>query len=368
MYGSVAGGKPGDRSRTKERPIAMPRIHRVQCSDPGFTRRRRGKGFSYLDGQGRPIHDADTLRRIKALAIPPAWSDVWICPDPWGHLQAAGTDAAGRRQYLYHARWREWRDRQKFQRMHDFAAALPRLRETVARDLALGGMPRERVLAAAVRLLDRGYFRIGSEEYADQNGSYGLATLRKEHVRIDGDEVWFDYLAKGGKRRVVSVRDAAIKDVMRPLKARRNGGDELLAYDDGHGWRDVRSSDVNDYIKDIAGERFSAKDFRTWHATVLAAMALSTRADASSLTARKRAMSAAIKEVAAYLGNTPTVARASYVDPRILDRFLEGSTIARVLVGSPDDDAAFDPAAQAQLEAAVLDLVQGRPGEHAAAA
>jgi DNA topoisomerase I len=345
----------------------MPRVQRVQCTDPGFTRRRRGKGFSYLDACGRPIRDAETLRRIRGLAVPPAWTDVWICPDPWGHLQAAGTDAAGRRQYLYHPRWREWRDRQKFQRMRAFASMLPQVRETVARDLGLPGLPRERVLACAVRLLDRGFFRIGSEEYTDQNGSFGLATLRKEHVRIDGDEVWFDYLAKGGKRRVVSVRDPEVKDVIRPLKARRNGGDELLAYDDGGGWRDVRSSDVNQYVKEVAGERFSAKDFRTWHATVLAAMALSTRAEASSLTARKRAMSAAVKEVGEYLGNTPTVARTSYIDPRVLDRFLEGSTIVAALAEA-STDGPFDPDAQAQLEAAVLDLVDVRDQDAATAA
>jgi DNA topoisomerase IB len=345
----------------------MPRVQRVQCTDPGFSRRRRGKGFSYLDARGRPIRDVETLRRIRGLAVPPAWTDVWICPDPWGHLQAAGTDAAGRRQYLYHPRWREWRDRQKFQRMRAFASVLPQVRETVARDLALRGLPRERVLACAVRLLDRGFFRIGSEEYTDQNGSFGLATLRKEHVRIDGDEVWFDYLAKGGKRRVVSVRDPEVKDVIRPLKARRNGGDELLAYDGGGGWRDVRSSDVNQYVKEVAGERFSAKDFRTWHATVLAATALSTRADASSLTARKRAMSAAVKEVAEYLGNTPTVARTSYIDPRVLDRFLEGSTIVAALADA-STDGPFDPDAQAQLEAAVLDLVDVRDQDAAAAA
>jgi DNA topoisomerase I len=345
----------------------MPRVQRVQCTDPGFSRRRRGKGFSYLDARGRPIRDVETLRRIRGLAVPPAWTDVWICPDPWGHLQAAGTDAAGRRQYLYHPRWREWRDRQKFQRMRAFASVLPQVRETVARDLALPGLPRERVLACAVRLLDRGFFRIGSEEYTDQNGSFGLATLRKEHVRIDGDEVWFDYLAKGGKRRVVSVRDPEVKDVIRPLKARRNGGDELLAYDGGGGWRDVRSSDVNQYVKEVAGERFSAKDFRTWHATVLAATALSTRADASSLTARKRAMSAAVKEVAEYLGNTPTVARTSYIDPRVLDRFLEGSTIVAALADA-STDGPFDPDAQAQLEAAVLDLVDVRDQDAAAAA
>jgi DNA topoisomerase I len=346
----------------------VPRIHRVQCTDPGYTRRGRGRGFGYLDAQGRPIRDPETVRRIRALVIPPAWRDVWICPDPWGHLQAAGTDAAGRRQYLYHPRWREWRDRQKFRRMHGFASTLPQLREAVARDLALPGLPRERVLACAVRLLDRGYFRVGSEEYAGRNGSFGLATLLRRHVRIDGDELWFDYAAKAGKRRVVSVRDPDVKDVLRPLVSRRGGGDELLAYEDGDGWRDMRSSDINQYLKDIAGEGFTAKDFRTWHATVLAAMALAARADATSLTARRRAMSAAVKEVAGYLGNTPAVARTSYIDPRVLDRFLEGTTIAGVIAHASPDEGPFDPEAQAQLEAAVLELVDGRAEETAVAA
>ncbi len=342
----------------------MPRVHRVEPTVAGFTRRRRGKGFSYLDARGRALDDPQTLQRIRSLAIPPAWTDVWICPDPWGHIQAMGTDAAGRRQYLYHSRWREWRDRLKFRRMHEFARVLPAVRETVAKHLELPGIPREKALATAVRLLDRGYFRIGSESYAERNSSYGLATLRKEHVRIDDDGVRFDYTAKGGKRRVVLVRDPQIGPVLRELKARRSGGPELLAYRDDDGtWRDVRSGDVNEYLKEVTGGRFTAKDFRTWHATVLAAVAVSARVDVRpTVTARKRAVSSAIKEVAEYLGNTPTVCRQSYIDPRVLDRYFEGATIAPVLESLPrdDDDDLIDPGVQAQVEEAVLDLIAGR--------
>jgi DNA topoisomerase-1 len=342
----------------------MPRVHRVEPTVAGFTRRKRGTGFSYLDARGRPIDDARTLQRIRSLAIPPAWTDVWICPDPWGHIQATGVDAAGRRQYLYHPRWREWRDRLKFRRMHEFARVLPAVRETVATHLELPGLPREKALAAAIRLLDRGYFRIGSEAYAEKNNSYGLATLRKEHVRIDDDGVRFDYTAKGGKPRVVLVRDLQIEPVLRELRARRSGGHELLAYRDDDGeWRDVRSTDVNEYLKEVTGGRFTAKDFRTWHATVLAAVALSARADVRpSVTARKRAVSSAIKEVAQFLGNTPTVCRQSYIDPRVLDRYFEGATIASIVESLPkdDDDDLIDPGVQAQIEEAVLDLIAGR--------
>ena len=343
----------------------MPRVHRVEPTVAGYTRRKRGKGFGYLDARGRAIEDPQTVERIRALAIPPAWTDVWICPDPWGHIQATGVDAAGRRQYLYHPRWREWRDRLKFRRMHEFARVLPVLRETVATHLELPGMPREKALAAAIRLLDRGSFRIGSEAYAERNNSYGLATLRKDHVRIDDDGVRFDYTAKGGKRRVVLVRDPQIETVMRELKARRSGGSEILAYrdDDGGAWRDVRSADVNEYLKEVTGGRFTAKDFRTWHATVLAAIALSRHADVRpSITARKRAVTSAIKEVAEFLGNTPTVCRQSYIDPRVLDRYFEGATIAAIVDSLPrdDDDDLVDPGVQAQIEEAVLDLIAGR--------
>ena len=329
----------------------------MQAAASGFSRRRRGKGFTYLDEHGRPIRDPETVERIRGLTIPPAWADVWICRDPWGHLQASGLDAAGRRQYLYHERWRRWRDRQKFRKMHNFARSLPKLRGRVSRDLALDGMPRERVLACAVRLLDLGLFRIGSESYAERNESFGLATLRKQHVRLTEDEALFDYTAKGGKRRVQSIRDPEARKVLRELKGPRAGGKELLAYRNGEEWKDVRSLDINDYIKETAAGPFSAKDFRTWHGTVLAAVALAADGDVGpSLAARKRAISKAIRHVADDLGNTPAIARASYVDPRVLDRFLEGETIAPA-IGRLLPDELPDPSIRQTVEEAVLELI-----------
>jgi DNA topoisomerase IB len=315
-------------------------------------RRRRGRGFSYLDAAGRPVRDEAALARIRALAIPPAWEDVWICPDPNGHLQATGVDAAGRKQYRYHDRWRARRDRQKFDAMVAFARALPRLRRRVARDLRAdpeAAVGRERVLACAARMLDLGFFRIGSESYAADNGSFGLATIRKEHVRVAGDEVVFDYPAKSGQRRVQAIADADVVAVVATLKRRRGGSDELLAYREGRGWVDVRSEDVNEYLKDRAGLAVSAKDFRTWNGTVLAAVALARRGERpSTKTARKRAIAGAVRDVAVFLGNTPAVARSAYIDPRVIDRFLAGDTIA----------PAHERGRRA-IEAAVLELIDG---------
>lgn len=340
----------------------MPRIRRVQAGRAGMTRRRRGRGFEYLDRTGARVEDPETLGRIRALAIPPAWTDVWICADPWGHIQATGVDAAGRRQYLYHERWRRWRDRRKFRRMLEFARVLPELRRTVERQLDRDDLSRERVMACAVRLLDLGSFRVGGEAYAEQNGSFGLATLRKDHVRVSGDEVRFDFTAKGGKRRILVVTDPQARRVLRSLKARRTGGDELLAYRDAGGWQDVRSSDINDYLKEVTGGPFTAKDFRTWHATVLAAVALARRTDVGDpLRARKRAVTDAFREVAEHLGNTPTVCRTSYVDPRVPDRFLEGEVVdlsslegrADLLPDGPDDLELLEA-----VEGAVLRLLE----------
>ena len=249
------------------------RLKRVDCSGPGIRRRRRGKGFEYLDEDGSRI-EPSVLERIRELAIPPAWEDVWICPYPMGHIQATGIDAAGRKQYRYHDRWRERRDREKFEEMHDFARALPRLRKRVEKDLARPGMPRDKALACAVRLLDRGFFRIGSEDYAEENDTYGIATMRKRHVTVAGDEVTFDYEAKGGKRRLQTFGDPQVAGIARELKRRRGGGEELLAYKDGRRWVDVKSADINEYVKEVTGGDFSAKDFRTWSGTVLAAVAL----------------------------------------------------------------------------------------------
>jgi len=323
----------------------MARLKRADCSGPGIRRRRRGKGFEYLDEDGRRITEPSVLARIQELVIPPAWEDVWICPYPMGHIQATGTDAAGRKQYRYHDKWRERRDAQKFEEMIDFARALPRLRQRVAKDIRRRGMPREKVLACAMRLLDRGFFRIGSENYAEENDTYGIATMGKRHVTISGDTVTFDYEAKGGQRRIQSIGDPEVADIIRTLKKkRRGGGEELLAYKMGERWVDVKSADINAYLKEATGGDFSAKDFRTWSGTVLAAVALAVAVAgmaSTSKSARTRAKSRTVKEVARYLGNTPAVCRASYIDPRVFDRFDGGLTIGGALPELVEDTAAW---------------------------
>jgi len=343
----------------------VPRLKRVDVSTPGITRRRRGRGFQYLDESGRTIRNGEVVERINALAIPPAWKDVWICTFPFGHIQATGTDAAGRKQYRYHDHWRERRDREKFDSMIDFARSLPRLRRTASRDLARGDLSRKRVLGGATRLLDRGFFRIGSEGYAEDNDTYGLATIRKDHVTVTPDAVAFDYDAKGGQRRQQQLADPELLDLLGTLRRRRSGGPELLAYKEGRRWRDVRSQDINDYIKHAADGDFSAKDFRTWNATVLAAMALAVSGEmaSESKTARKRAARRAVDEVARYLGNTAAVCRASYIDPRVFDRFDGGLTIGGVL---PDLATDLDDwTMQRSVEEGVLDLIAGDEGSEA---
>jgi DNA topoisomerase I len=335
------------------------RLRRSDPSSPGYTRRRCGKGFMYLDEAGERITDAEVVARITALVIPPAWRDAWISPDPFGHIQATGIDQRGRKQYLYHPRWRERRDLEKFDDMVAFARALPALRSVVDHDIALGDMSREQVLACAARLLDRGFFRIGSEEYAVTNETYGLATMRKEHVTLDGETVRFDYVAKESKRRVQAIIDPEVAGIVGTLKRRRGGGEELLAYKRDGRWCDVRSPDINAYLKAATGLDISAKDFRTWGATVLAAVGLAViEPERLSRTGRKRAIVRAVKEVAFYLGNTPAVARNSYIDPRIFDRFRAGQTIqpALALTDSSDEHAT---AIQGPVEAAVLDLLDG---------
>ena len=335
------------------------RLRRSDVTVPGLTRRRRGKGWQYFDADGEPVRDEEVLARIAELVIPPAWTDVWICPYPGGHIQATGVDAAGRKQYLYHPRWRERRDQEKFDEMLDFARSLPGMRERVERDLEdRDAIDRERVLACAVRLLDRGFFRIGSEDYAVTNETYGLATMRKSHVRLAGETIRFDYPAKHGKRRVQSVVDPEVAVVVDALKRRRSGGPELLAYKRGRTWVDIKSADINAYIKEATGQDFSAKDFRTWGATVLAAVAVAVSgAAAETKTARRRVVTRAVKEVAFYLGNTPAVARASYIDPRVFDRYQDGLSIAGVLdeLGADVDDTAI----QGPVEKAVIDLIEG---------
>jgi DNA topoisomerase-1 len=303
------------------------RLRRSDCAGEGIVRRRHGRGFAFVDADGERVEDSETLERIGELAIPPAWQEVWVCPDPLGHIQATGTDAAGRKQYLYHSRWQQRQAERKFEAVREFAAALPRLRRAVTADLKRQGMPRERALACAVRLLDLGFFRVGGETYAEENESYGLATIRREHVTVSGGEAVFDFPAKSGQRRVQSIRDPAAIRAIETMRRRRGGPEDLLAWRHGKEWRDVHSDDVNAYLKEQIGERFSAKDFRTWHGTVLAAVELAGEPVPSSEAAAKRSISAAVGRVAEALGNTPAVCRRSYIDPRVLDRFRDGEQI-----------------------------------------
>ena len=348
----------------------MPRLRRSDCSGPGIRRTRRGRGFAYVDDStGETVDEPEVLQRIGELAIPPAWQDVWVCPYPNGHLQATGIDAAGRKQYRYHQAWRTRRDAEKFDDMVRFATALPTLRERIAADLGdCGKLDRSCVLAAAVRLLEIGFFRIGSEEYAEENRSYGLATMRKEHVTIGDDGLMvFDYPAKSGQRRHQGIADQRLAEIVQSLKRRRGGGSELLAYKERGRWRDVRSEDINAYLKEATGGDFSAKDFRTWNATALAAVALAVSGPAAATkTARKRAVNRAIQEVASYLGNTPAVCRASYIDPRVFDAFDAGLTIRPALerVAAAVEPGEL-PIHQPELEAAVLDLLDENAGSRA---
>ncbi len=340
----------------------MARLRRVDCSSPGIRRRRQGRGFVFVDEEGGRVTDEETLDRIRELAIPPAWEDVWICADPMGHIQATGLDARGRKQYRYHDRWRERRDRAKFEDMVDFARSLPQLRKRVTQDMRRRNLSREKVLAGSVRLLDRGFFRIGSEGYAEENETYGLATMRRKHVTINGDSATFDYTAKGGQRRVQVIHDRQVARLLATLKDRDGGGYELLAYRENGGWRDVRSADINEYVKDATGGDHSAKDFRTWNATLLAAVALAVAAQENppeTKAARERIKRRAVKDVARFLGNTPAVCRASYIDPRVFDRFDGALTVGGVIDRLPDDPSEW-PEVQAAIERGVLDLLEGR--------
>ena len=344
------------------------RLRRVDPQGPGFTRQRRGRGFSYHDDRGRLITDPEVLDRIRALAVPPAWREVWICPHPRGHIQAVGTDDAGRRQYRYHEEWRRRRDAEKHDRVLRLGRKLPRLRQQVAEQLAGPGLSCERVLAAALRMLDIGVFRVGGEEYApsarqdteDLDGSFGLATVRREHVKLHRGAVVFCYPAKGGAQRKLTLLDPALYKVVGALLRRRGGGEELLAYRVGPGWRDVRSQDVNARLKQLAGDEFSAKDLRTWNATVLAAVALAAAAEPGvpgSKRGRARLVNAALDEVAEHLGNTRAVARASYVDPRVLQRFEDGQTVLPALRRAGSTNLS-DEAVRTVLERAVLRLLR----------
>ena len=332
----------------------MPRLRRTSPDDPGWTRRRAGKGFVYLDESGKRL-SARRAQRVKDLVIPPAWEDVWITPYENGHLQAVGSDEAGRRQYIYHPEWRTRRDAAKHDRVLQFGRALSRAREKVLTDLGTDGMSLERACAVAVRLLDLGYFRIGNDVYADKHGSFGLTTLERQHVRKQGKVLVFCFVGKSGVEHRVEIDDSATVAALETMRRRRGGEDRLLAWKDGRTWRSLDSARVNDYVRDTTGLDATAKDFRTWHATVLAAAALAESDEPGETKAsRKRAISGAMKEVAEFLGNTPTQARTSYVDPRVIDAYEEGETIR----GTTRRNYAKADDRQAALERAVLRLLK----------
>jgi DNA topoisomerase I len=333
------------------------RVRRSDCSAPGIRRIRKGRGFSYFDERGRRVEDPEVMERIRALAVPPAWSEVWICADPMGHLQATGIDAAGRKQYLYHERWREHRDRQKFERMTSFGAALPKLRRRLVRELEGEELIERRVIACTVRLLDVGMFRVGNPQYAADESGIGLATVRAEHVSLNGASIAFDYPGKGGTRRLQVVEDPVSVAIVRRLKRRRGGPPELFAYRANGDWRPIRSDDINEFIKKELGEDYSAKDFRTWNATVMAAVNIAARGrDARSKTARRQAINETTKQVAELLGNTPAVARRSYIDPRVFDRYQAGHTVAGALQRMEELEVA-DDRTRNRVERAVLELL-----------
>jgi DNA topoisomerase I len=332
------------------------RTRRSDVHGPGYRRRRAGRGFAYYDTDGTLIKD-DRLDRIRSLAIPPAWRDVWICPWPNGHIQATGVDAAGRRQYRYHDAWRARRDAEKHERVLEIARQLPDVRDAVVDALSGTGLTRERVLATAVRLLDLGAFRVGSEQYAEDNGTYGLATLRRDHVSVRGERVFFHYTAKGGIERELEITDRPTAAVVRELLRRPDDtGEDLLGYwlDDGT-WHDVTSGEINTFLKELSGAEITAKDFRTWNATVLMAATLAEQPPPATKTARRRAIKAAYEVVAEQLGNTPAVCKTSYVDPRVVDRYEHGETIAEAVRRAGEADSDRDQ--QRVLEAGVCALL-----------
>jgi DNA topoisomerase I len=306
----------------------MVRLRTVSPDSKGWSRRRAGTGFSYVDEAGRRL-PAEDVERIKGLAIPPAWRDVWICPQPNGHLQAVGVDEAGRKQYLYHPDWRTKRDAMKFDRVLEVAGRLPRTRAAVLEHLALDGMPLERAAATAVRLLDLGYFRIGSDSYADDNGGFGLTTLERRHVRRVRGRLVFCFLGKSGVEHTVEIDDPLSVAAVETMRRRRGKDLRLLAYKESRRWTALDAARVNDYLRSTAGAEMTAKDFRTWHATVLAAEALAAGDEPGDTKAsRKRAVKQAMVEVSEYLGNTPAIAKSAYVDPRVVDLYEGGTTIA----------------------------------------
>ena len=303
------------------------RLRRSDPARPGLTRRGHGRGFAYLDADGKRITDRETVDRIRSLAIPPAWKDVWICPYPNGHLQAMGTDDAGRRQYLYHDAWRESQDADKHDRVRRLARRLPAFRDAVDRDLCRKGLGRERVLAAALRMLDYGVFRTGNTEYAEEHGSRGAATLLRDDVHIPKGKVVFDFVAKGGVERVVELDDDPLVTAVSALKRARHGKPLLLVYRDRAGYREIDATMINERFQELVGDEFTVKDLRTWTATVHAAVDLAQAQPPETKKAVHKAVKEMLAEVADHLGNTPAVARSSYVDPRVVTQYEQGRTI-----------------------------------------
>jgi DNA topoisomerase IB len=330
----------------------MPRLRRVSPREPGWTRRRAGRGFFYLDENGNRLPEED-VERVRSLAIPPAWTDVWICRRPNGHLQAVGVDAAGRRQYLYHPDWRVRQDELKFARVTRAARRLPAMRAAVLEDLCDAEMTKDKACAAAVRLLDLGCFRIGSDAYANGE-SFGLTTLERRHVRRIRNTLVFEFTGKSGIDHRIEVDDEPSRQAIETMRRRRDRSPRLLAFRDGRRWVELDASTVNEYLRERTGEDLTAKDFRTWHATVLAAAALAQSEEPGDTKAsRKRAVKKAIEEVSEFLGNTPAIARASYVDPRVVDLYEDGVTIGGAIGRNLEDP----DARQAALERAVRRLL-----------
>ncbi len=330
----------------------------VSDSRPGITRKARGKSFAYRAAGGAAVRDVETLRRIRSLVIPPAWTEVWICPNENGHIQAVGRDARGRKQYRYHPRWHEVRDEAKYGRVLAFGEALPRIRRRIAADLRRRGMSREKVLATVVRLLETTLIRVGNDEYAQQNGSYGLTTMHNRHAKVRGGGITFEFKGKSGKQHRIDVRDPHLAKLIR--RCQELPGQDLFGYVDEDGTvRDVTSEDVNAYLRDIAGEEFSAKDFRTWAGTVLAAIALREFEEFDSQKQAKRNVVQAVEAVARMLGNTAAVCRRCYIHPKILDSYISGQTIA-TLQQSTEQRLRGSLAKLRPEEAAVMMLLRER--------
>ena len=333
---------------------------------PGIRRRRAGRYFSYIGPDGTAIRDPEVLQRIKSLAIPPAWTDVWICPTPRGHIQAVGRDAKGRKQYRYHPRWREVRDEAKYGRMIEFGHALPTIRDRTDADLRRPGLPREKVLAAVVQLLEKTLIRVGNEEYARENRSYGLTTMRTPHVDVERSKILFQFRGKGGKRHTVDVNDRRLARVIRSCQDLP--GQELFQYVDEDGeLRTIDSGDVNEYLREISGKDFTAKDFRTWAGTKLAAMALREVEEFESDTQAKRNVVAAIESVAQQLGNTPAICRKCYVHPAVIEAYMDGS-MAHTLEERAAETLEESANTLSGEEAEVMRLLQRRLAEAASEA